>query len=115
MGHFLNKGVWGGISYQRLFPKQSSIFIDERLDSIRPQGDDNRNKMYFTGERYAKFIQTIVAEKAAKELGDLQNAIFQDDQDRKQRTWTALNAVKHVSINRIEPVDSAANWLTFGL
>jgi hypothetical protein len=65
-------------SYQGLFPKQSPIFVDEWLELIRPLGGDGRKKMYFTGERYAKFIQTIVAEKAAKELGDLRNAIFQD-------------------------------------
>ena len=28
--------LWVGISYQRLFPKQSPIFIDEWLESIRP-------------------------------------------------------------------------------
>jgi hypothetical protein len=27
--------------------------------------------MYFTGERYATFIRTIVTEKAAKKLGNL--------------------------------------------
>ncbi|CAF3884187.1 unnamed protein product, partial [Rotaria sp. Silwood1] len=70
---------------------------------------------YFTGERYAKFIRTILAQIAAKELGDLQNVIFQHDQERKQRTKVALNAVKRVFINRIEPKDCAAKladvWL----
>ncbi|CAF1484209.1 unnamed protein product, partial [Rotaria sp. Silwood1] len=70
---------------------------------------------HFTGERYAKFIRTILAQIAAKELGDLQNVIFQHDQERKQRTKVALNAVKRVFINRIEPKDCAAKladvWL----
>ncbi|CAF0868025.1 unnamed protein product [Didymodactylos carnosus] len=34
--------LWGDISYQGLFPKQSPIFIDKWLDLIRPQSDDNR-------------------------------------------------------------------------
>ncbi|CAF3783222.1 unnamed protein product [Rotaria sordida] len=98
----------GGISYRGLFLKHSPIFVDDWLESIRSEGDDCRKKMYFTSERYAKFIRTIVAQIAANELGDLQNVIFQDDQDRKQRTQMALNTVKHVFINRIEPKDYAA-------
>lgn len=100
--------LWGAISYQGLFPRESPIFIDEYLEQIRLPKDDNRKKMYFTGERYAEFIRTMVAEKAAAELGDLKNIIFQDDRDRKQRTRVALDAVKHVFINRIQPTDCDA-------
>lgn len=100
--------LWGGISYQGLFPKESPIFVNDWLESTRLEGDKSRKKIYFTGERYAKFIRTIIAQTAAKELGDLQNIIFQDDQDRKQRTQVALYAVKHVFIHRIEPKDCAA-------
>ncbi|CAF1611292.1 unnamed protein product, partial [Didymodactylos carnosus] len=100
--------LWGGLSYQGLFPKQSLIFVDEWLELIRPQCSDPRKKIYFTGDRYARFIRTIVADKAATELGSLRNVIFQDDQDPKQRMQVALNAVKHVFINRIEPEDCAA-------
>jgi len=39
--------------------------------------------MYFTGDRYAKFIETIVAQKVAETLGDLRNTSFQDDRDHK--------------------------------
>ncbi|CAF1520942.1 unnamed protein product [Rotaria sordida] len=53
--------LWGGISYRGLFPKHSPIFVDDWLESIRSEGDDCRKKMYFTSERYAKFIRTIVA------------------------------------------------------
>ena len=49
--------------------------------------------MYFTDGRYAKFIRTTVAKTAAKEFADLQSFIFHDDQDRKQLTKVALNAV----------------------
>ncbi|CAF5069302.1 unnamed protein product, partial [Rotaria sp. Silwood1] len=72
-----------------LFPKKSPIFIDEWLELIRPQGDDR-------------------PEKATKELGDLSNVIFQDDQDRKQRMQVSLDAVKYVFINRIEVIDCDA-------
>lgn len=56
--------VWGGISYEGLFPKECPIFVDEWLELYRLQGNDRRKKMYFTGERYAEFIRTVVAEKA---------------------------------------------------
>ncbi|CAF3651517.1 unnamed protein product [Rotaria sordida] len=75
--------LWGGISYQGLFHKQSPIFVDEWLELIRPKGGDSRKKMYFTGARYAQFIRTIIAQKANEELDDLRYVIFQDDQDRK--------------------------------
>ncbi|CAF1482347.1 unnamed protein product [Rotaria sordida] len=100
--------LWDGIFYQGLFPKKSPIFIDEWLELIRPEGDDCRKKMYFTGDRYAKFIRIIVADKATKELDDLSNVIFQDDQDRKQRMQVSLDAVKRVFINRMEPIDCDA-------
>ena len=100
--------LWGGISYNGLFPKESPIFVDEWLQLNRSQGGDRRKKIYFTGDKYAKFIQTIVADEAAKELGDLRNVIFQDDQDRKQRMQVVLNTVKRVFINRIEPKDCDA-------
>ena len=32
--------LWGGISYQGLFPKQSPIITGEYLESIRPEGDN---------------------------------------------------------------------------
>ncbi|CAF1084756.1 unnamed protein product [Rotaria sordida] len=99
--------LWDGISYQGLFPKESPIFLDEWLESIRSKGDDHHKKMYFTGERYAKFIRTIVAEKAAEEFSVLRNVIFQDDQDRKQRMQVSLDAVKHVFTNRIGPRNCA--------
>jgi len=44
---------WGGISY---FLKKFPIFIDEWLELIEPQDDDCHTKMYFTGDRYAKFV-----------------------------------------------------------
>ncbi|CAF2856731.1 unnamed protein product [Rotaria sp. Silwood2] len=100
--------LWGGISYQGLFSSQSPIFTDEWLDHIRPEGTDRRTKMYFTSDRYAKFIQTIVAKKAAKELDNLEDVIFQDDQDNKQRMPVALDAVKNVFTNRIEPINCDA-------
>ncbi|CAF4601147.1 unnamed protein product, partial [Rotaria sp. Silwood2] len=107
--------LWGGISYQGLFPKKSPIFIDEWLKLIRLEGDDRHKKMYFIGDRYAQFIPDTIAEKGAEELGDLQNFLFQDDQDRKQRMQVALDDAKRIFINRIEPIDCAAKpadvWL----
>jgi hypothetical protein len=100
--------LWGAISYQGLFPKQSPVFVDEWLELNRPKGSDRRKKMYFTGERYAKFIQTVVAVKARQEFGDLRNLPFHDDQDKKQRTRVALEAVENVFPYRIEPIDCDA-------
>ncbi|CAF5023771.1 unnamed protein product, partial [Rotaria sp. Silwood1] len=78
--------LWGGISYQGLFPKQSPIFVDDWLELIRPKD----------------------TEKANEELGDLRYIIFQDDQDRQQRMRVALDAVEHVFHHWIEPKDCAA-------
>ncbi len=64
--------------------------------------------MYFTGERYAKFIQTIVAEKSTEKLANIPNGISQDDEDRKQKIKVASDAIKHVFINRIEPINCGA-------
>ena len=100
--------LWGGISSCGLFPKQSPIFVDEWLEQIRPSDTDRRKKIYLTGERYAQFIRTIVAKAAAKEFDDLQNVIFRDDQDNKQRMSVALEAVQYVFPNRIAPSDCAA-------
>ncbi len=52
--------------------------------------------MYFTGDSYSIFIQTMVAQEAVKELGNWRNVIFQDDRDSKKRIRIALDAVKHV-------------------
>jgi hypothetical protein len=43
-----------------------------------------QKRKFFFAERI------IVIEKVAKELGDLRNVIFQDDQDHKQRMWLAF-------------------------
>ncbi|CAF4846636.1 unnamed protein product, partial [Rotaria sp. Silwood1] len=61
--------------------QQSPVFIDEWLELIISQDSDHRKKMYFTDNGYSKFIRIIVAQKAAKELGNLRNVIFQDDED----------------------------------
>ncbi|CAF5043832.1 unnamed protein product, partial [Rotaria sp. Silwood1] len=100
--------LWGSISYQGLFPKQSPVFVHEWLELIRPKGGDSRKKMYFTGARYVKFIRTIIAQKANEEFGDLRYVIFQDDQDRKQRMRVTLDAVDHVFDYLIKPKDCAA-------
>jgi hypothetical protein len=39
--------------------------------------------MYLTGEIRAKFIQIIVEERVAKNLGSLIDGISEDSQDRK--------------------------------
>ena len=49
-----------------------------------------------------------MAEKAIEELVDLQEIIFHDDQDQKQRTQMALEAVNDVFVNRIDLKDCAA-------
>ncbi len=64
--------------------------------------------MYFTGERYAKFIRTIVAEKSTEKLGNIPNVISQDDEDRKKKINVASDAIKHVFINRIESINCGA-------
>jgi hypothetical protein len=50
---------------------------------------------------HAKFIRTIVEEKAAKNSGNLLNVIFQDNQNHKEMKQTTLHTVKYVFINRM--------------
>jgi hypothetical protein len=66
--------------------------------------------MYFTGERYAKFIQTIVAQKAAKSLDNLLNVISQDDYDRKQRTQVALDTVTTLIYLLLKNIDNSSSY-----
>jgi hypothetical protein len=66
--------------------------------------------MYFTGERYAKFIQTIVAQKAAKSLGNLLNVISQDDYDRKQRTQVALDTVTTLIYLLLKNIENSSSY-----
>jgi hypothetical protein len=66
--------------------------------------------MYFIGERYAKFIQTIVAQKAAKSLDNLLNVICQDDYDRKQRTQVALDTVITVIYLLLKNIENSSSY-----
>jgi hypothetical protein len=54
------------------------------------------------------YERIVVPEKAAKELGDSRNVIFQDHQDYKQRMRLALYTVNYVFINQIEPINCDA-------
>ena len=68
--------------------------------------------MYVTGKRYAKFIGTDVIKKVVQKLDNLLNVTSQDNQDQSG-DWRqiASDSVRHILINRIEPISSVANWM----
>ena len=80
----------GGISYHVLFPRTSPIFVDEWLESIRHPGLD-RSKTIILPENALQYLfdRLWLKKQATKELMDLQEIIFHDDQDQKQRTQMA--------------------------
>ncbi len=48
-------------------------------------------------------ISSTIRKSTFVYVRDLKDIIFQDDQDRKQWTRVALDAVKDIFVNRIEP------------
>ncbi|CAF1149894.1 unnamed protein product [Rotaria sordida] len=83
------KGIifWGAISAQDLIPSQAPINVTKWLEQQRTLCNDKRKRKYLTNKLYAKFLQEKAAPaiKAAFRKTKL-DPIFQDDQDRKQRT-----------------------------
>src|SRR5215467_13503510 len=56
-----------------------------------------------TGKLYAKFLSEVAIPEIKKVVGNLDDWIFQDDQDGKQTTKVATDVVDEFFIQRIEP------------
>lgn len=102
------KGImfWGGISSFGLIPKSGPINFTQWLDDQKEDG--SRRRVYMTGEHYAKFLREKVFPAVKKVVGNLNNVIWQDDQDKKQRTKVATDTVNEYFEERIEPEDGDA-------
>jgi hypothetical protein len=106
------KGImfWGAISSHGLIPCRNPINVTKWLQQQKPS-NNKRKKIYLNGDLYAKFIRT----KAAKAIKNVFNKsklkpIFQDDQDGKQRTQVALEAVASLFDERVDPNDCDAKF-----
>jgi hypothetical protein len=102
------KGVmfWGAISSRGLIPKNGPINFTKWLNNQKPSG--HRGRMYMTGELYAKFLREKCVPAIEKVMGELNEVIFQDDQDTKQRTRVAMDTVDEFFDERIQPEDGDA-------
>ncbi|CAF1194561.1 unnamed protein product [Rotaria sordida] len=102
------KGIvfWGAVSAQGLIPLQAPMNVTKWLEQQRTLCNDKRKRKYLTNKVYAKFLQ----EKAAPAIKAVfrktkLDPIFQDDQDRKQRTTLVRKTVDQLFSERIKPVD----------
>ena len=102
---------WGAISSQGLIPSNASINVTEWLKQQRTSAKGKRKRIYLTGELYAKFLkeQAAPAIKAVFRKSKL-HPIFQDDQDRKQRTQLVMETVDNIFADRAQPSDADAKF-----
>lgn len=107
------KGImfWGAISSKGLIPKNGPFNITKWLkDQQNATNSNRRGRMYMTGELYAKFLRECGIPAIRKVVGNLDDVMFQDDQDSKQRTRIALNTVAQFFQKRVEPKDCDAKF-----
>ena len=110
------KGVmfWGAISSLGLIPKKGPINATKWLNDQKPQGQ--RKKMYLTGNLYAQFLKEKAIPEVKKVFGiSFSDAIWQDDQDKKQRMQIVLDVIKENFSERIETEDGDAKFAVVGL
>lgn len=103
------KGVmfWGGICSLGLIPKSGPINFTKYLQDQR-QGQ--RGRMYMTGELYARFLREKAIPAIRTVVGDLDDVIFQDDQDKKHRARVAMDTVNEFFIQRVDSSDGDAKF-----
>ena len=99
---------WGGICTKWLIPLDGPINFTRWLRNQR--SDNNSKRLYMTGELYAKFLDEEAIPAIAEVVEDLDEFIFQDDQDLKHRTKVAMNVVADHFEERIEPDDGDAKF-----
>jgi hypothetical protein len=99
---------WDGICTQGLIPLDGPINFTQWLRDQR--SDNNSKRLYMTGELYAKFLDEEAIPAIAEVVEDLDEFIFQDDQDSKHRTKVAMNVIADHFEERIEPDDGDAKF-----
>ncbi|CAF4808444.1 unnamed protein product, partial [Rotaria socialis] len=82
---------WGGICTKGLIPHDGPINVTQWLrDQCQ---NDKRKRVYMTGELYAIYLREKAIPAINEVVEDLDEAIFQDDQDSKHRTQVAMDVV----------------------
>ncbi|CAF3056725.1 unnamed protein product [Rotaria socialis] len=99
---------WGGICTKGLIPHDGPINVTQWLrDQCQ---NDKRKRVYMTGELYAIYLCEKAIPAINEVVEDLDEAIFQDDQDSKHRTQVAMDVVYDLFEERIEPNDGDAKF-----
>ena len=99
---------WGAICTKGLIPQNGPINFTQWLRDQR--SNNNPKRLYMTGELYARFLDEEGVPAIAEVVEDLNEFIFQDDQDSKHRTKVAMNVIYDRFEERIEPNDGDAKF-----
>ncbi|CAF1385316.1 unnamed protein product [Rotaria sordida] len=99
---------WGGICTKGLIPHDGPINFTEWLRDQRQ--NDKRKRMYMTGELYARFLREEAIPAINEVVQNLDEVIFQDDQDSKHRTQVAMDVIYDLFEERIEANDGDAKF-----
>ncbi|CAF1307494.1 unnamed protein product [Rotaria sordida] len=99
---------WGAITTKGLISQDGPINFTQWLRDQCPL--DKRKRMYMTGDLYAKFLREEAISTINEVVENLNEVIFQDDQDSKHRTKTAMDVVNDFFEEIIEPNDGDAKF-----
>ncbi|CAF1408385.1 unnamed protein product [Rotaria sordida] len=99
---------WGAITTKGLISQDGPINFTQWLRDQCPL--DKRKRMYMIGDLYAKFLREEAISTINEVVENLNEVIFQDDQDSKHRTKTAMDVVNDFFEERIEPNDGDAKF-----
>lgn len=90
--------LWGGI-WEGLIPKEGPFFFTDWL--IEECKRIKKKKKTLDNRTYARFIRTVAARYIRRSMGDLDDIIFQDENDKKQRTPHVLSTLSELFPERI--------------
>ncbi|CAF1533787.1 unnamed protein product [Adineta steineri] len=99
---------WGAICSKGLIPQDGPINFTQWLRDQR--STTNSKRLYMTGELYARFLDEEAIPAITEVVEDLNEFIFQDDQDSKHRTKVAMNVISDCFEERIESNDGDAKF-----
>ncbi|CAF1042510.1 unnamed protein product [Rotaria sordida] len=99
---------WGAITTKGLILQDGPINFTQWLRDQCPL--DKRKRMYMTGDLYAKFLREEAISTINEVVENLNEVIFQDDQDSKHRTKIGMDVVNDFFEERIEPNNRDAKF-----
>ncbi|CAF0915595.1 unnamed protein product [Didymodactylos carnosus] len=98
----------GAISTKGLIPQSCPFNFTQWLQDQCPL--DKRKRIYMIGDLYAEFLREEAVPAINEVVKNLDEVIFQDDQDSKHRTKVAMDVVYDHFEERIEPNDGDATF-----